>query len=45
MVKDYDNFEDLLLKMLEYLPERRITAREALRHPFFDSVRDKHRRH
>lgn len=26
MVKDYQNFEDLLLKMLAYLPERRISA-------------------
>lgn len=36
---DYDNFEDLLLRMLKYLPEERISADEALKHPFFDEVR------
>lgn len=35
MVKDYENFEDLLLKMLQYLPERRISAADAMNHPFF----------
>lgn len=39
MVKDYNNFIDLLLKMLNYLPEKRITAREALNHQYFDSIR------
>lgn len=41
MVEDFNNFKDLLLKMLAYLPERRITAGEALKHPFFNSVRAK----
>ena len=41
MVHDYDNFIDLLLKMLAYLPERRISAKEAMKHPYFDSVRSK----
>ena len=41
MVTDITNFEDLLLKMLQYIPERRITAREAMNHPFFDDVRSK----
>lgn len=39
MVVDYDDFENLLLRMLRYLPEERITAEEALKHPFFNSVR------
>jgi serine/threonine protein kinase len=34
-VNDKNNFLDLLLKMLTYLPEKRITAKEALSHPFF----------
>lgn len=37
-VKDRNNFIDLLLKMLTYLPERRITAKDALKHPFFDDL-------
>jgi serine/threonine protein kinase len=39
MVSDYHNFIDLLLKMLNYLPEKRITAREALSHPYFNSIK------
>lgn len=31
----YDQFENLLLKMLAFDPEQRITPAEALRHPFF----------
>merc|ERR1712032_586858 len=31
---------DLLQRMLEYEPQARITAGEALRHPFFDEVRE-----
>lgn len=38
MVKDYDNFVDLLLKLLEYVPEKRITAADALKHPFFANM-------
>lgn len=41
MVKDFDNFHDLLLRMLQYLPERRISAAEAMNHPFFDEIRPK----
>jgi glycogen synthase kinase 3 beta len=33
-VKDCANFLDLLLKMLAYIPEKRITAKQALSHPF-----------
>ena len=39
MVEDRENFIDLLLKMLAYLPEDRITAREALDHPFFADLK------
>lgn len=35
-----NNFLDLLLKMLAYLPEKRITAKEALSHPFFNDVNE-----
>jgi glycogen synthase kinase 3 beta len=38
VVNDKNNFLDLLLKMLAYLPEKRITASEALKHPFFDDI-------
>jgi len=30
---------DLLLKMLQYDPRRRITAKEALLHPYFADLR------
>jgi serine/threonine protein kinase len=33
--KDRANFLDLLLKMLAYVPDKRITAKEAMNHPFF----------
>lgn len=33
---------DLLSRCLQYIPERRISAAEALEHPFFDSVRDRY---
>jgi len=36
-----DLFLDLLFKLFEYDPHKRITARHALKHPFFDTVRDK----
>lgn len=32
---------DLLGKMLQYEPSKRITAAQALKHPFFDSLREK----
>lgn len=38
MVSDRKNFIDLLLKMFNYSPSKRITAAEALKHPFFDSI-------
>lgn len=31
---------DLLYRMLEYEPQARITAGEALRHSFFDEIRE-----
>ena len=31
---------DLMYRMLEFSPARRITAEEALRHPFFEDLRD-----
>lgn len=32
---------DLLTRMLEYEPSRRISAKEALKHPYFDTIRAK----
>lgn len=45
-MKDLDNFLDLLTYnvvilisgMLQYNPEKRITANDALKHPFFKDV-------
>lgn len=37
-IKDYKNLMDLLLKMFNYIPSKRITAEEALKHPFFADV-------
>ncbi len=35
---------DLLAKLLSYVPEERLTARQALEHPFFNDIRgDYHR--
>ena len=42
MVDDRDNFIDLLLKMFAYLPERRITAKQAMSHAFFNGIRRFH---
>ena len=39
MSKDRANLIDLLEKMLRYDPSQRITAKEALNHPYFDDVR------
>jgi serine/threonine protein kinase len=33
---------DLLSKMLQYEPSKRISAKEALRHPYFDDLADRH---
>jgi dual-specificity kinase len=38
-----DQFLDLLYRLFEYDPRKRITAHEAMKHPFFDSVRDLYR--
>ncbi len=38
-VTDRNNMIDLLGKMLTYLPEKRITAKTAMEHPFFADVR------
>lgn len=40
MGKDLPAFLDLLHKMLKVIPNQRITACEALKHPFFDEVRN-----
>lgn len=34
-IKDIDNLMDLICKCLKYIPESRISAEEALNHPFF----------
>lgn len=38
MVEDRANFIDLLLKMFCYVPSKRITAAQALKHPFFKGI-------
>jgi serine/threonine protein kinase len=44
MVEDQKNFIDLLEKMLRFLPEERISAKEALAHPFFADIRNMKKR-
>ena len=39
-IQDYDNLIDLLTKMFIYNPNRRITAVQALKHPFFKDVKN-----
>ena len=34
-MKDIDNLMDLLKKMFDYIPANRISAAEAMKHPFF----------
>lgn len=34
-IKDLDNLIDLIKKMFNFIPHKRITAEEALKHPFF----------
>lgn len=43
MVEDYDNFIDLLMKMMAYLPENRISASQALKHPYFKEIRGQYK--
>ncbi|KAH0621638.1 hypothetical protein JD844_023162 [Phrynosoma platyrhinos] len=38
---DHENLFDLIHKMLEYDPAKRITLTEALEHPFFSSLKEK----
>lgn len=40
-IQDYDNLMDLYNRMLAYNPSKRITASEALNHPFFKDVRER----
>ena len=39
-IKDIDNLLDLLNKTFKYNYNERITATEAINHPFFDDIRD-----
>ncbi|KAL4427508.1 hypothetical protein ABPG74_015211 [Tetrahymena malaccensis] len=41
-IKDIDNLMDLITKCLQYLPENRISADEALQHPFFKGLEEKY---
>lgn len=36
--QDYDNFVDMIYRMLTYDPKRRILPEEALQHPFITNV-------
>lgn len=40
MVEDKKNLIDLLLKMFAYLPSKRITAQQAMAHPFFKDIHE-----
>ncbi len=39
-----DILDDLLYKLLALNPDLRITVEDAMKHPFFDSVRAEHER-
>ena len=39
-----DVLDDLLYKLLALNPDVRITVEDAMKHPFFDSVRTEHER-
>lgn len=41
-VEIYEHFIDLIEKMLEYDPAKRLTPFDALRHPFFQESPDAH---
>jgi len=41
--KEHSLFLDFIKKILQVDPEKRLTASEALDHPFFDSLREKYR--
>jgi len=41
-IKDIDNLMDLIRKCLQYIPENRISAEEALTHPFFAGLQTKY---
>lgn len=41
MSNDIENLMDLFSKILLYLPENRLTAEQAMSHPYFDEVRGK----
>lgn len=38
--EDHENLFDLIRRMLEYDPSKRITLDEALEHPFFDAQKN-----
>jgi serine/threonine protein kinase len=40
--KEDDEAFDLLMRMIELVPEKRIDVMEAIWHPFFDEVREEH---
>jgi serine/threonine protein kinase len=41
-IKDKKNLLDLVGKIFTYIPEERLTAKEALAHPFFDTIRQQY---
>ncbi len=39
-IQDYENLMDLMFRMFAYIPSQRISAADALKHPFFKDVRE-----